>query len=36
MAREHRPKLIVAGGRAYPRELDFAHFAEIADEVGAC
>ncbi len=34
-AREHRPKLIVAGASAYPREIDFAKFREIADEVGA-
>lgn len=31
----HRPKLIIAGGSAYPRILDFARFREIADEVGA-
>lgn len=35
LAREHKPKLIVAGFSAYPRELDFAKFKEIADEVGA-
>src|SRR5690606_13118670 len=35
MAREHRPKVIVAGWSAYPRHLDFAKFREIADEVGA-
>jgi glycine hydroxymethyltransferase len=35
LAREHRPKLIVAGWSAYPRQLDFARFREIADEVGA-
>ncbi|MEZ0493507.1 serine hydroxymethyltransferase [Kineococcus sp. TBRC 1896] len=35
LAREHRPKLIVAGWSAYPRHLDFARFREIADEVGA-
>ncbi len=34
-AREHQPKLIVAGASAYPREIDFAKFREIADEVGA-
>ncbi|WP_246944457.1 serine hydroxymethyltransferase [Bacillus pinisoli] len=34
-ARLHKPKLIVAGASAYPRELDFAKFREIADEVGA-
>ncbi len=31
----HRPKLIIAGGSAYPRTIDFALFREIADEVGA-
>jgi glycine hydroxymethyltransferase len=31
----HHPKLIIAGGSAYPRTLDFARFREIADEVGA-
>ncbi len=35
IAREQRPKLIVAGWSAYPRILDFARFREIADEVGA-
>lgn len=35
LAREHRPKLIVAGASAYPRQIDFARFAEIAREVGA-
>ena len=35
LAREHRPKLIVAGWSAYPRRLDFAGFRAIADEVGA-
>ena len=35
LAREHQPKLIVAGASAYPRTLDFAKFREIADEVGA-
>jgi len=34
LAREHRPKLIVAGGSAFPRAIDFARFREIADEVG--
>jgi glycine hydroxymethyltransferase len=34
-AKEVRPKLIVAGWSAYPRQLDFARFREIADEVGA-
>uniref|UniRef100_UPI003F851586 serine hydroxymethyltransferase n=1 Tax=Actinosynnema sp. TaxID=1872144 RepID=UPI003F851586 len=35
LAKEHRPKLIVAGWSAYPRQLDFARFRRIADEVGA-
>ncbi|MDO4394010.1 MAG: serine hydroxymethyltransferase [Bacillota bacterium] len=35
MAIKHQPKLIVAGASAYPREIDFAKFREIADEVGA-
>jgi glycine hydroxymethyltransferase len=35
LAREHRPKLLVAGASAYPRTLDFARFAAIAEEVGA-
>ncbi|MBB2165516.1 serine hydroxymethyltransferase [Gluconacetobacter sp. 1b LMG 1731] len=35
LARRHRPKLIVAGGSAYPRIIDFARFRTIADEVGA-
>ena len=35
LAREHKPKLIVAGATAYPREIDFAAFRGIADEVGA-
>jgi len=35
LAREHRPKLIIAGGSAYPRVIDFARFRAIADEVGA-
>ena len=34
-ALEHKPKLIIAGASAYPREIDFAKFREIADEVGA-
>jgi glycine hydroxymethyltransferase len=34
-AREHKPKLIIAGASAYPRFIDFARFAEIAREVGA-
>jgi glycine hydroxymethyltransferase len=35
LARNHRPKLIVAGASAYPRLLEFSRFAEIAREVGA-
>jgi glycine hydroxymethyltransferase len=35
LAREHRPKMIVAGATAYPRAIDFPAFREIADEVGA-
>jgi len=35
LAREHRPKMIVVGGSAYPRTLDFATFKEIATAVGA-
>ena len=35
LAREHQPKLIVAGSSAYSRIIDFAKFREIADEVGA-
>ena len=35
LAREHKPKMMIAGFSAYPRELDFAKFREIADEVGA-
>ena len=35
LAEEHRPKMIVAGWSAYPRQLDFARFREIADSVGA-
>ncbi len=35
LAKEHKPKLIVAGGSAYPRIIDFARFREIADSVGA-
>ena len=34
-AQKHQPKLIIAGASAYPREIDFAAFREIADEVGA-
>jgi glycine hydroxymethyltransferase len=35
LAKEHRPTLIIAGGSAYPRHIDFAKFRAIADEVGA-
>lgn len=35
MAKQHRPKMIVAGASAYPRAIDFKKFREIADEVGA-
>ncbi len=35
LAHEHKPKLILAGASAYAREIDFAKFREIADEVGA-
>jgi glycine hydroxymethyltransferase len=35
LAREHKPKLIIAGGSAYPRIIDFRAFREICDEVGA-
>jgi glycine hydroxymethyltransferase len=35
LAREHKPKLIVAGASAYPRTMDYAPFREIADEIGA-
>jgi glycine hydroxymethyltransferase len=35
LAKEHRPKMILAGWSAYPRQLDFPRFREIADEVGA-
>lgn len=34
-AKEHRPKMIIAGSSAYPRTIDFKRFREIADEVGA-
>lgn len=34
-ALEHKPKMIIAGASAYPREIDFSKFREIADEVGA-
>ena len=35
LAKEHRPKVIIAGGSAYPRIIDFRRFRQIADEVGA-
>jgi glycine hydroxymethyltransferase len=35
LAREHKPKLIVAGASAYPRIMEYAPFREIADEIGA-
>jgi glycine hydroxymethyltransferase len=35
LAKEHSPKLIICGGSAYPRTLDFKRFREIADSVGA-
>ncbi|WP_095590536.1 serine hydroxymethyltransferase [Actibacterium ureilyticum] len=35
LAKEHQPKLIIAGGSAIPRQIDFAKFREIADSVGA-
>jgi glycine hydroxymethyltransferase len=35
LAKEHKPAIIIAGGSAYPRVLDFARFREIADAVGA-
>ncbi len=35
LAREHRPKMIIAGGSAYSRQIDWARFRRVADEVGA-
>ncbi|MEK9639878.1 MAG: serine hydroxymethyltransferase [Alphaproteobacteria bacterium] len=35
LAKEHMPKMIMAGASAYPRQIDFSKFREIADEVGA-
>jgi glycine hydroxymethyltransferase len=35
LARQHRPRLVICGGSAYPRIIDFARFRAIADEVGA-
>jgi glycine hydroxymethyltransferase len=36
LAHEHKPRVIIAGGSAYPRQIDFAAFRRIADAVGAC
>ena len=35
LAHEHKPRIIITGGSAYPRKIDFAAFRAIADEVGA-
>src|SRR5258705_9901519 len=35
LAKEHRPKLLIAGGSAFPRAIDFQPFADVAREVGA-
>ncbi len=35
LAHEHRPKIIITGGSAYPRRIDFAAFRQVADEIGA-
>jgi glycine hydroxymethyltransferase len=35
LAQEHKPRIIIAGGSAYPRVIDFARFRAVADEVGA-
>src|SRR5207244_1999221 len=35
LAKQHHPKLIIAGGSAFPRAIDFKPFREIADEAGA-
>lgn len=35
LAQEHKPKMIVAGASAYPRQIDWAKFRDIADEIGA-
>ncbi|HQT84170.1 MAG TPA: serine hydroxymethyltransferase [Acidiphilium rubrum] len=35
LAREHKPRIIIAGGSAYPRVIDFARIRKVADEVGA-
>ena len=36
LAVEHKPSIIIAGGSAYPRKIDFARFRSVADRVGAC
>ena len=36
LAREHKPKLVLCGYTSYPRDLDYAAFKAVADEVGAC
>lgn len=36
LAKEHKPKMILAGATAYPRAIDFKRFREICDKVGAC
>src|SRR5207247_11446690 len=35
LAKQHRPKMIIAGGSAFPRAIDFQPFADVAREVGA-
>jgi glycine hydroxymethyltransferase len=35
LAHEHKPKIIIAGGSAYPRQIDFKRFRDIADQIGA-
>ena len=35
LAKEHKPKLIICGGSAYPRFIEFQKFRQVADEVGA-
>tara|TARA_Y100000034_G_scaffold27685_1_gene33145 strand:- start:43737 stop:45056 length:1320 start_codon:yes stop_codon:yes gene_type:complete len=35
LAKEHKPKLVICGGSAYPRHIEFEQFREIADEIGA-
>ena len=36
LAREHRPKLIIAGASAYPRSIDFGFFQKVSEDIGAC